>query len=129
MDLARIPLFATLTDEERERIAPSLREVPVDAGTPLAIQGDNAYQLFVIEEGEAEVTRDGETVRTLAAGDVFGEIGMMATGTRTASVVATTPMRLLAMFTRDFKRLEREMPEVARSLRATMAERVARTSF
>jgi CRP-like cAMP-binding protein len=129
MDLDRIPLFASLTAEERERIAGSMREVAVDAGTPLATQGENAYQLFVIEAGEAEVTRDGEPVRTLAAGDVFGEIGMMATGTRTASVVATTPMRLLATFTRDFKRLENDMPALAKSLRETMAERVARTSF
>jgi CRP-like cAMP-binding protein len=129
MDLDRIPLFANLTPEERDRIGNSMREVTVEAGTPVANQGENAYELFVIEDGEAEVTRDGEVVRTLAAGDVFGEIGMMATGTRTASVVATSPMRLFAMFARDFKRLERDTPALAKSLRETMAERVARTSF
>ena len=106
-----------------------MREVTVDAGATLATQGDNAYELFVIETGDAEVHKDGQPVRTLGPGDVFGEIGLLATGTRTASVVATSPMRLLAMFSREFRQLENRTPGLAKSLRTTMAERVADTSF
>jgi CRP-like cAMP-binding protein len=51
------------------------------------------YELFVIESGEAEVRKRGEVIRTLGPGDAFGEIGLLATGTRTASIVATTPMQ------------------------------------
>jgi CRP-like cAMP-binding protein len=127
--LDHVPLFAKLTDAERAEVAACLREVTVEAGTSLAVQGDNAWQLFVIEAGEAEVRKDGEAVRTLGPGDVFGEIGLLATGTRTASVVAITPMRLAAMFLREFKQLERGMPGLVKSLRESMAERVARTSF
>jgi len=132
MEPARLdqsPLFAALSAEERAEVAACLREVTVDAGISLATQGENAYELFVIEAGEAEVRKDGEIVRTLSAGDVFGEIGVLATGTRTASVVATSPMRVVAMFVREFKQLESRMPALARSLRETMAERVGRTSF
>lgn len=127
--LASIPLFADLSDDERAEVAASLREVTVDAGTSLVTQGDNAYELFVIEAGDAEVRKDGTVLRTLGATDAFGEIGLLATGTRTASVVATSPMRLLAMFSRDFKQLEGRQPELVKSLRKTMAERVAETSF
>jgi CRP/FNR family transcriptional regulator, cyclic AMP receptor protein len=127
--LDQIPLFAALSAEERAEVAACLREVTVDSGTSLATQGDNAYELFVIEAGEAEVRKDGEILRTLSAGDVFGEIGVLATGTRTASVVANSPMRLVAMFVREFKQLEHRMPALARTLRETMAERVARSSF
>jgi len=127
--LDQIPVFAALSAGERTEVAACLREVTVDAGTSLATQGDNAYELFVIEAGVAEVRKDGEILRTLSAGDVFGEIGVLATGTRTASVVATSPMRLVAMFVREFKQLERRMPALATTLRQTMAERVARTSF
>jgi CRP-like cAMP-binding protein len=127
--LDQISLFAALSAEERAEVAACLREVTVEAGTSLATQGDNAYELFVIEAGEAEVRKDGEILRTLSAGDVFGEIGVLATGTRTASVVASSPMRLVAMFVREFKQLERRMPALARTLRETMAERVARSSF
>jgi CRP-like cAMP-binding protein len=121
--LQEIPLFAGLTDDERAEVATRLRDVTAEAGTSLAVQGDNAYQLFVIESGSAEVRRDGEVLRTLGPGDVFGEIGLLATGTRTASVVATSPMRLSAMFIRDFKDLEGHMPQLGTSLREAMAER------
>jgi CRP-like cAMP-binding protein len=127
--LAHIPLFAELTDEERAEIAARMREVTVDAGTALATEGDNAYELFVIEAGEADVRKGGDTLRTLGPGDVFGEIGLLATGTRTASVVAKSPMRLAAMFSREFKQLEARMPALAKSLRTTMAERVSESSF
>ena len=106
-----------------------MREVTVDSGTTLATEGDNAYELFVIEAGNADVHKRGEVVRKLGPGDVFGEIGLLATGTRTASVVATSPMRLVAMFSREYKQLEDRMPGLAKSLRETMAQRVAETSF
>jgi CRP-like cAMP-binding protein len=127
--LAQLPLFADLTDDERAEVAARMREVAVEPGTTLATEGDNAYELFVIEAGEADVHKGGEVIRKLGPGDVFGEIGLLATGTRTASVVATSPMRLVAMFTREFKQLEDRMPGLAKSLRETMARRVAETSF
>jgi CRP-like cAMP-binding protein len=127
--LDRLPLFSDLTAEERAEVAGWLRDVSVEAGTALATRGENAYWLFVIEEGNAEVSKDGELIRTLGPGDVIGEIGLLATGTRTASVVSTTPMRLVAMFLAEFKQLERRMPGVAKSLRQTMGERASRASF
>jgi CRP-like cAMP-binding protein len=127
--LAQLPLFADLTDDERAEVAACVREITVDAGTTLATEGDNAYELFVIEAGDADVHKGGAVVRTLGPGDVFGEIGLLATGTRTASVVARSPMRLVAMFSREFKQLEDRMPGLAKSLRQTMAQRVAETSF
>ncbi len=64
-----------------------------------------------------------------APGDFFGEIGLLVTGTRTASVAATSPMRLFAMFSREYKQLEDRMPGLVEQLRKTMAERVAGTSL
>jgi CRP-like cAMP-binding protein len=127
--LERIPLFADLDDEERAEVAARVHEVTVEADHTLALQGDHAYELFVIEDGEAEVRREGEAITTLREGDVFGEIGVLVTGTRRATVVATTPMRLVAMFARDFKQVERQMPVIADRLREIMRERVARTAL
>jgi CRP/FNR family cyclic AMP-dependent transcriptional regulator len=127
--LAGLPLFADLDDSERAELAPCTREVKVEAGATVATQGDNAYEFFVIEAGEAEVRRGGEVIASVREGDVVGEIGLLVTGTRTASIVATTPMTLVAMFSREFKRIDTRMPAIAESLRATMRERVARTSF
>jgi CRP-like cAMP-binding protein len=127
--IARLPLFADLDDAQRAEVAGCTREVSVAAGDTLTAQGDNAYEFFVIEAGEAEVHKDGQMIGTVGQGDVVGEIGLLATGARTASIVATTPMTLVAIFSRDFKQLEKRVPAITGSLRATMRERVARTSF
>jgi CRP/FNR family cyclic AMP-dependent transcriptional regulator len=127
--LKSLPLFAELDDAERAEVAACARELTVEAGTALTTEGDNAYELFVIESGEAEVHKGGELIRSLGPGDAFGEIGLLATGTRTASITAATPMKLVAIFSREFRQIEATMPRVARELRASMRERVARTSF
>jgi CRP-like cAMP-binding protein len=127
--LKDLPLFAELDDAERADVAACARELTVEAGTTLTTEGEHAYELFVIESGEAEVRKGGEVIRSLGPGDAFGEIGLLATGTRTASIVATTPMKLVAIFSREFRQLEARMPQIAENLRASMRERVARTSF
>jgi CRP/FNR family transcriptional regulator len=127
--LAGLPLFADLDDGERAEVAACAREINIAAGDTLATEGENAYEFFVIEAGEANVHKDGQLIGSVGPGDVVGEIGLLVTGARTASVVATTPMRLVAIFSRDFKQIEKRMPAIATSLRATMRERVARTSL
>ena len=125
--LAALPLFADLDEADRREVAACTHEVSVAAGETVATQGDNAYEFFVIESGEADVRRGDEVIASVGAGDVIGEMGLLVTGTRTASIVATTPMTLVAMFTREFRRIEDRVPAIAERLRATMRERVART--
>jgi CRP/FNR family transcriptional regulator, cyclic AMP receptor protein len=127
--LAGLPLFAELDSDELAEVAACVREVTIAAGSTLAEQGHNAYEFFVIEAGEAEVRKNGELIASVGQGDVVGEIGLLVTGARTASVVATTPMTLVAMFSRDFRQIEKRVPAIAKSLRATMREGVARTSL
>jgi CRP-like cAMP-binding protein len=126
--LDRMPLFGELSAQERAEVAACLHEVTTEAGTTLASEGNFAYEVFVIEGGTAEVRKDDQTMATVGEGDVFGEIGLLMTGTRTASVVATTPVRLVALFSREFRQIERGMPSVAEKLREIMRERVARTA-
>ena len=61
-------------------------------------------------------------LRSLGPGDVFGEIAVMSSGRRTASVVATSDMRLIALFKRDVWELERSAPDAAERLRTLVAE-------
>jgi hypothetical protein len=63
--LKYLPLFAALDDAERAEVAECARERTVDAGTALTTEGEHAYELFVIESGEAEVHKGGEVIRTL----------------------------------------------------------------
>jgi CRP-like cAMP-binding protein len=121
--LATIPLFADLSDADRAAIAESAYEVEATEGQALATEGDFGYALYAIESGTADVSADGAQLRTLGPGDVFGEIALIASGRRTASVVATSPMKLIALFKRDVWALEQKAPEAATRLRELVASR------
>jgi CRP-like cAMP-binding protein len=120
--LDAIPLFAALAAEERERFAQVCSELEVDAGDTLVQEGDFGYAMFAITSGRAAVLVNDVEVRSLGPGDVFGEIAVLAGGRRTATVVAQTAMRLITVMNRDVWRLERDAPEIASSLRATIAD-------
>jgi CPA1 family monovalent cation:H+ antiporter len=123
--LAKVPLFAELDEVERATLASAASEVEASTGQPIAVQGDFGHALYAIEEGNADVLVDGEKVRSLGPGDVFGEVAVVVSGRRTASVVATSQMKLLAFFKRDVWALEKSSPELAERLRELVAERVA----
>ena len=117
MNLERFPLFAALDEEERELVAAAAEEVEVPVGEHLTREGDFGYQFFAIVEGRAEVRRDGQLVGELGPGDVFGEVALLITGRRVASVTALTPMRLVVLFQHQFLRLERRVPVLGKLLR------------
>jgi CRP-like cAMP-binding protein len=114
--LKAIPLFASLADGEREAVAQLAGELEVPEGQMVTAEGEFGHCLFAIEEGTADVLREGEKLRSLGPGDVVGEIAVLAAGRRSATVVATSPMRLLTFFKRDVWSLERSAPEAARRL-------------
>ena len=68
--------------------------------------------------------QDGEHVATLGPGDFFGEIGLLETERRTASVVATTPMEVIVMFQPEFAQMTKELPTVADQIRAAIRSRL-----
>jgi CRP-like cAMP-binding protein len=123
--LAAIPLFVALDSEHLDALAAVASEVEAEAGRELTAEGDFGHALYAIERGTADVTRDGEAVRTLGPGDVFGEVAVLKSGRRTATVIATSPMKLIAIFKRDVWALEQRSPEAAERLRALVADRLA----
>jgi len=123
-ELRGIELFSRLSKGELKRLAQWTDEVTVDEGHALAKEGEFAYEFFVIEEGTAQVTQGGNRIRELAPGAFFGEIGLLETERRTASVIATSPMRLIVMFQSQFKQMEQEMPTVANRIRLAIDARL-----
>lgn len=117
-------LFDGLSDRELDDVARFTDEVDVPAGKVLAREETYAHEFFVIEDGAAEVKRNGELINELGPGDFFGEIGILESERRTATVTATTPMRLVVMHERDFRRLEHEFPTVAEHIRAAIRARI-----
>ncbi len=121
--LRRLALFGELDHHDLSTIARWVREVHVAEGDPLVEQGALPYELFVIQEGTAEVVRDGAAVATLGPDDVVGEMGLLHLRRRWATVRATSPIRAIALDTDDLAQLTEQMPEVAARLREIMARR------
>jgi CRP/FNR family cyclic AMP-dependent transcriptional regulator len=96
-DVAAIPLFAGLSKDDQKVVAQYADEVDVPAGAKLAQEGRLAYEFFAIQDGTAQVTREGEAIADLGPGDFFGEIGLLGGERRVASVTATSPMRLVVL--------------------------------
>ena len=124
--LDRIDLFKALSKPELQQLAQWTDEVEVPEGKVLASEGQIAYEFFVIENGTAAVEVDGTRVAELGPGEWFGEIGLLAAERRTATVTATSPMRLIVIFGPNFRELARKMPSVAETIQAEIRERLAR---
>lgn len=121
--LKGIPLFEKFSEDELRQIAPFAEEAQVQDGEVLVREGDYSYEFMAIEEGTARVTRDGETVAELGTGDFFGEIGLLEKSFRTATVEATSPMRLVTLTGWDLARVEKAMPEAIEQLHQVIEER------
>jgi CRP-like cAMP-binding protein len=126
--LRAIPLFRDLSDDELETVASWLAVEDVSAGKRLTLEGGSGYQFYVIESGTAEVRHKGALIASLGPGDFFGEMAILGEGRRSADVVATSPMTLLAMFGTSFRQLQATWPKVAEEINSAMARRLREIS-
>jgi voltage-gated potassium channel len=126
-ELARIPFFAQLTPDERDRVAPCARREVVPAGLVVTVFGDHGDEFFVIEDGQAYVSQESERLAELGPGDFFGEIALLQPDWRTASVQAATSMHLIVLSEGMCGQLMRENPHLAEKLSAAARERLARS--
>ena len=121
--LASIELFSSLSKRERRQIAQHADEIDVPEGTRLLREGEFAYEFFVIEEGSAEVVRDGDHVADLGPGDFMGEMGIVGQTQRNASVVARSPLRVVVLTEQNFRGISRSFPDVAKRIQQAVEER------
>jgi CRP/FNR family cyclic AMP-dependent transcriptional regulator len=124
--LERVPLFAGLSQKEREKVARWSDTVDLPAGKHLLDEGRLPHEFFVILEGEVEVLHDEKRLATLGPGDFFGEIALIEHGRRTASVVTLTPTTLAVMSPASFTAMRREMAEVAIRIDDAIRQRMTR---
>lgn len=121
--LKRIPLFAGASDEELKQVAAFAESKQVSEGTEVIGEGEFSRALLAIEEGTASVTRGGEEVAQLGPGDVFGEAGMLDDSMRSATVTATSELKLISMGHFEVKRLKKDAPEVYAKIEELVRER------
>jgi CRP-like cAMP-binding protein len=123
--LKRVPLFSQCTNKELAAVAAVADEIDLREGRELTRQGAPGREFFVLIEGEADVRRNGRKVRTLSGGDFFGEIALVTKRPRTATVVARTPVRVLVVTDRSFRRMIEESPSMQTKVLQALAERLS----
>jgi CRP/FNR family transcriptional regulator, cyclic AMP receptor protein len=122
-NLRSVHLFADMTDEDLRRIAAFASEDSAPAGSTLVREGDFSNDMVAIESGTAEVIQGDRTVGSVGPGDVFGEMGVLGHETRSATIVANSPMRLIRLTSWDVKRLPKDVRD---RMGALVEERRAR---
>ena len=123
--LRGVPLFSAVSESSLQRVVELATDVTHDAGHVVVKQGAGAHALHVIIEGEAAVEADGRSIATLGPGDYFGEIAVIDRSRRTASVIAVTSLRAIALDATSFRRLVRSDPDLAIAVMGQMAQRLS----
>jgi CRP/FNR family cyclic AMP-dependent transcriptional regulator len=121
--LKRIPLFADVPDESLRQIATFATSEEWPEGKQIVKEGGYSNQFFAVEEGTAKVERAGQQIAELGPGDVFGEQGLLEKQERSATVTATSPIKLIKIDHWELSRMRRSMPEVVERLKRTVEER------
>jgi CRP-like cAMP-binding protein len=126
VDLLRhATLFSDCTDDELSRIAGLATPRDAAAGELLCTEGAPGDDFFVVVDGTAEASVSGKKVGDLGAGSFFGEMALIDGGDRSATVAATSPMRLLVLSRNDFNSmLSTSMPTVAPKLLEVVGQRM-----
>jgi CRP/FNR family transcriptional regulator, cyclic AMP receptor protein len=122
--LGGCPLFAGVVPDDLSAIAERAVEVEFPADHVIARQGEIGTGLFVIEDGEVRVVRDGQELARLGPGEFFGEMSVIDGLPRVAQVVTSAPTRLLALASWDFERLLLEHPNIALAILRGLSARL-----
>ena len=122
--LAQTSLFADLTRPQLGAVAHEFDEEAFGEGQKVLRQGLSGSGLYVILDGSAVVTRDGEEIARLGRGDFFGEISILTDGPPTSDIVAATLLRCLVIPRPDVERFLLERPHVMLRMLRSEANRL-----
>jgi len=122
--IKRVPLFSECSRKDLEEIASIADEIDLREGKQLTKEGRPGREFFVLIEGEADVNKGSHRINRLAAGDFFGEISLVTRRPRTATVVATSPVRALVITDRSFRALLEHQPEIQGKVMSALAARL-----
>lgn len=122
--LAHIPLFAHLSQADRDAVRSLMTDVRIETGQVLTKEGAPGKEFFVVLSGTAKVERGGDHLADIGPGDFQGEISLLDGGPRMATVTATSAMELLVATHLEFTSLLDRAPMIGRQMLPALAHRV-----
>jgi CRP/FNR family cyclic AMP-dependent transcriptional regulator len=120
--IKQVPLFSGLDKRELQGLSSSMKERIFDEGDTIAVEGQSGVGFFIIDEGEAAISVQGEELKTLKHGDYFGEVALIDDGARTATITAKTPLKCYGITSWEFKPLVEQNADLAWKMLQTMAK-------
>jgi CRP-like cAMP-binding protein len=123
--IAHVPLFERCSKKELAAIAAIADQIERPEGKVVVREGELGREFWVLVDGAVEVTKDGKRIALLGAGDFFGEIALVSTVARTATVTTASPIRALVISSRDFWTLLDESPKTQRKILEAVGDRLA----
>ena len=118
------PLFAECSRKDLSEIAAIADEIDLKEGKELTSEGRPGREFFVLIDGTADVKRGNRRINKMSTGDFFGEISLITQRPRTATVVATSPVRALVITDRSFRRLLEHQPQIQGKVMSALAARL-----
>lgn len=122
-----IPLFAKLSQKELAEVARHCDEVDVPKGQVLADQDTPGAECFIVVSGEISIRRNNRKIGSKGAGEIVGEMALLDSLPRSATLATAADSQLLVFSRKDFRRIVDAMPLVSRKLLETLSERLRAT--
>lgn len=122
--LGQIGVLSELSIGQRRMLASMADETTAGAGETLMEQDEPGYEVLMLEQGRADVLRDGQRINEMGPGDLIGELAVLGDGSvRTASVVATTEVRAIVLTAHFMRELRERLPDVGERIDREAAAR------
>jgi CRP/FNR family transcriptional regulator, cyclic AMP receptor protein len=122
--LRNIPLFRELDGSDLEQVARMSYGVTRQPGEVIIQEGDVGTDMYLLVDGTARVERNGQVIGDVGRNSVIGEMALIDTNRRSASIIATTECELLAVPYDRFWTFVDRVPSVQRKLLVTLSRRV-----
>lgn len=127
--LRRTPLFSACSKAELTKIASLADEIDIPAGKTFIREGERGREFFAVIEGTVDVRKHGRSMKIKGGLEFLGEIALVTNAPRTATVVATSPVRALVITDRAFRDLMKRSGSIPLKVLRVLAERAAPDEF
>jgi CRP-like cAMP-binding protein len=125
--LGRVPIFSSCTAEEISAIAKVAQESHFQLGQIIVTQGTPGQAFYLITDGRVEILRDGVSLGAFGRGDFFGEMSLLDSAPRSATIRAIEPASCLMLSSWDFRALLERHPSIAVKLLEVLSRRLRAT--
>lgn len=126
--LSQIKILRSLPAEDVVKLIPFMKKGSFKGGETIFEENDSGDRLYFIVSGKVKVLRgtvgESKRIATLGPGETFGEMALFTTGTRTATVIAETAVKVWVIVKRDFDYLLGESPALQKAVRGIVRERI-----